>query len=238
MELMSLAGIEGIVLCSYFPVRPSGPSTLIDLYKWLLEDESARLARFGIKAWVAAGIHPRSIPERGVEEVLVRLRELFSTGGVSALGEVGLETGSGEEVELLASQLRLAKEHRMPAIIHTPRKDKTRMLEKTLAILDEEGMPLNRVILDHLTPELVQRARSMGALAGLTVQPGKLSPSDVGDIVLKNGPEGIVVNSDLGNVPSDPLALPRVGQHLAAIGIGKGDIEMVTYTNIRALLRP
>ena len=236
LELMSLAGVEGLVLCSYFPVMPSGPSTLIDLYKWLIRDEGTRLAKYGMKSWSAIGIHPRSIPEKGVDEVLAHMRVLFSGGKASALGEVGLETGSAEEVEVLTKQLRLADELNKPAIVHTPRADKLRMLEKTLAILNEVGMPLHGVILDHLTPDLVPMVRSAGALAGLTVQPGKLTARDVGDILLKNGPDGIVVNSDLGNVPSDPLTLPKVGRYLVSAGIDTNAVEMATYSNIRNLL--
>jgi hypothetical protein len=121
-------------------------------------------------------------------------------------------------------------------IIHTPRKEKLPVLKRTLAMLSDEPVDFGKVIIDHLTPELVPMVRTKGTLAGLTVQPGKLTPKDVGDIISRNGPEGIVVNSDLGNVASDPLTLPRVARYLEAAGFGVKDIEMVTRTNICRLL--
>jgi len=94
---------------------------------------------------------------------------------------------------------------------------------------------LGRVIMDHLTPDLVAKVRAKGAWAGITVQPGKLAPKDVCDIVIANGPEGIVVNSDLGKSPSDPLTLPKVARAMDSASISGRDVELVTYSNIRKL---
>jgi predicted metal-dependent TIM-barrel fold hydrolase len=187
--------------------------------------------------WVAVGIHPRSIPIEGTKRVLGHIRTLFDNKQVSALGEVGLETDSSEEEKILVQQMRIAKEYAVPIIIHTPRSNKPEIFNKLLSIIGSEKIDPGKVIIDHLTPDLVPKARSAGVVAGLTVQPGKLTPQDVSDILSKNGPEGIVVNSDLGNVPSDPLALPKVAHHLDRAGFGTRDIELVTCSNIRTLLQ-
>lgn len=184
----------------------------------------------------AVGIHPRSIPLEGVDQVLRHLKLLFESKGAPALGEVGLETGSRDEEKVLESQVRLAGEAGIPVIIHTPRTNKASILDKTLVLLHRESVDLGKVIIDHLTPELAPKVRSLGAVAGLTVQPGKLTPKDVENVISMNGPDGIVVNSDLGNVPSDPLTLPRVARHLETAGFSANDIEMVTRSNIRHLL--
>ncbi|MCX8169839.1 MAG: hypothetical protein N3D72_01990, partial [Candidatus Methanomethyliaceae archaeon] len=76
----------------------------------------------------------------------------------------------------------------------------------------------------------------IGAIAGLTVQPGKLTPRDIYDIITKFGTEGIVVNSDIGINPSDPLALPRTAHYLDRCGVSGGDIQKILYSNIRILL--
>jgi len=48
-------------------------------------------------------------------------------------------------------------------------------------------------------------------------------------------PEGIVVNSDLSDAPSDPLTLPKVARAMDASGMSGRDVELVTYSNIRRL---
>ncbi|MGQ9760123.1 MAG: TatD family hydrolase [Candidatus Methanomethylicaceae archaeon] len=236
LELMSVSGIEGVIICSFFPVRPSGSSTMYDLFRWVMEEEPSRLSVYGITSRTAVGIHPRAIPEEGTKSLLDHILALFDNEKASALGEVGLETGSVEERDVLIQQIRIANEYPVPMIIHTPRNNKPKILEKLLSIIDSENVDPARVIIDHLTPDLVEKVRSAGANAGLTVQPGKLSPKDVHDIILKTGPEGIIVNSDIGIKPSDPLALPRVAHYLDRAGLSGRDIEMVTYSNIRALL--
>jgi len=78
--------------------------------------------------------------------------------------------------------------------------------------------------------------RAKGAWAGITVQPGRLAPKDVCYAVTAYGPEGIVVNSDLGNTPSDPLTLPKVARAMDRASISGRDVQLVTYSNIRNLL--
>ena len=53
--------------------------------------------------------------------------------------------------------------------------------------------------------------------------------------MIANGPEGIVANSDLGNVPSDPLTLPKVARAMDRASISGRDVQLVTYSNIRNL---
>lgn len=235
VELMSLAGVEGVVVCSYYPVFPSGPTTLIDLFRWISEEEPERLSAIGMSMTAAVGIHPRSIPEAGQKEVLDHILALFDNELAAALGEVGYESGSKAEERVLRQQLRIANEYPVPIIVHTPRMNKPEILDALLKVLDDEKVDYGRVIIDHLTPDLVPRVREKGAWAGITVQPGKVSPKEVCEAVNANGPEGIVINSDLGNHPSDPLTLPRVARAMDRAGISGRDVQLVTYSNIRNL---
>lgn len=235
LELMSIAGVEGAVVCSYLPVQPTGASTLNDLFSWLVNVECPRLSGLKIDSRIAVGIHPRSIPTCELNLVYDRLVAIFDNEAAPAMGEIGLETGSKEEVDVFVQQLRIAKEFSCPVIIHTPRREKNAIFERILAILNEEEMNGHKMILDHLTPDLVPKAREFGALAGLTVQPGKLSPKDVEELVSKTGPEGIVLNSDIGDAPSDPLALPRTVNCLTRT-LSARDVELMVYSNIRAFM--
>jgi predicted metal-dependent TIM-barrel fold hydrolase len=236
LKQMSSAGVEGLVVCSYFPVRPTGPSTLIDLYRWVIEGELARLNSCGIVGKAAVGIHPRSIPASDVDAVLSHVENLFETGQASVLGEVGLEVANELEVEVLARQIRLAMEHDVAIVLHTPRKNKEEVFEKLVKIILKERVDPCRVIFDHLTPQLIPRVKKIGAKAGITVQPGKLSEGDAVEIVNIFGSEDILINSDLGNVPSDPLTLSRVARAMGEAGISEKDVERAVYLNAKSLL--
>ncbi len=235
VELMSLAGVEGVIVCSYFPIFPSGATTLIDLFKWISEEEPERLSAHGMAMRAAVGIHPRSIPESGIKQVLDHIFSLFDNELAYALGEVGIESASKTEENVFRQQLRIANEYPIPIIVHTPRLNKPQILDSLLKILDDEKVDYGRVIIDHLTPDLVPKVRAKGAWAGITVQPGTVTPKDVCDIVAANGPECIVVNSDLGNASSDPLTLPKVARAMDKASISGRDVQLVTYSNIRNL---
>lgn len=236
LELMSVSGVEGVVLCSYFPIQPTGASTVFDLFKWLSEEETARLASYGIDFRIAVGIHPRSIPKYELDLALERVLAIFDNEIANGLGEVGLETGSEEEVDVLVRQLRIANEYDRPVVVYTPQKNKQAIVEKLLAILKDEYTDPSRIIVDHLTPDLVPKVRELGFNAGLTVQQGRLTPNDVKEVIEKHGPEGIIINSGLGNEPSDPLAVLRTAKYLDRSGISGRDIQLVTYSNARSLM--
>ncbi|MEM3420745.1 MAG: TatD family hydrolase [Candidatus Hadarchaeum sp.] len=237
IETMSAAGIEGVVVCSYFPVKPIGPSTLVDLHRWLTELEPERLKKCGISALVAVGIHPRSIPSTGVREVLDHISSLFDSGKALALGEVGLETASNEEEKVLLRQISLAKTYDLPMIFHTPRQNKAQIFDRLLKLIKGQKVDMTKVIIDHLTADLVARVRELNANAGITVQPGKMTEKDVVSIVASAGVEGVLINSDLSNQPSDPLTLPKVARALSEAGTSKADVEKVTYFNAKKILK-
>lgn len=237
VEAMSVAGVEGVIVCSYFPVKPTGPATLIDLHRWLTEVEPERLKKYGISTLVAVGIHPRSIPSTGVQEVLNHMSSLFNSGKALALGEVGLETASSEEEKVLIKQVSLAKRYDLPIIFHTPRQNKVQVFSRLLKLIEGQKVDMGKVIIDHLTADLVVRVRELNANAGITVQPGKMTEKDAVSIVSSLGAEGVLVNSDLSNQPSDPLTIPKVAQALSEAGISKADVEKVTCLNAKKILR-
>ncbi|RLE50136.1 MAG: hypothetical protein DRJ31_02355 [Candidatus Methanomethylicota archaeon] len=237
LEEMALAGIEGIVICSFFPEKPSAASTLLDTFKWVLNSEKERVENAGIKAYPALGIHPKSIPASGIEDVLKELTSLIKKDVVYALGEIGLEDLTNEEEEVLRKQLRIAKEHDLPVIMHTPRKNKDLAVKKILHILVDEHVNCSKVLVDHLTLELISQVRELGAYCGLTVQPGKLSFEHVKKAVESFGVDRMVVDSDVGRVPSDHLAVPKTAYYLIKASLNPHDVELITYFNAKKLLK-
>ena len=237
LEAMAIAGIEAVAVCAFLPVTPSGPSTLLDHFRWLDEVERARLAEQGLAMRLAVGVHPRCIPDTGLEIVLAKVEVLLASRAAVALGEVGLETGSEREREVLAAQLRLAKAAGVPAIVHTPRRNKAEALAAVIRLVEVEGLDPSRVVLDHLSPDLVAEADRVGAWSGLTVQPGKLTPESLSQLLFERGPDRLIVNSDLSHAPSDPLTVARVARFLWRAGHPGESIERVTHRHAAEVLR-
>jgi len=236
LQAMAAAGIEGLVTCAFLPVRPSWSSTLMDLFRWLVDEESARLCKAGLRPLVAVGVHPRCIPpEHGIDDALDLLDTLLGSRRAAALGEVGLEAGDVAECDVLKRQLRIAACHNVPVIVHTPRVNKDAMLDATLAILKTSGIDPARVVIDHLAGKTVPRVRALGFNVGLTVQPGKLTAADVAQLVRVNGPERLMVNSDLSHLASNPLTVAEVVRQLAGDGIEPAVIAAVVGGNLATL---
>lgn len=235
---MAHAGVRAAAVCAFLPVAPSGAASLLDLLTWLDTVERARLDRAGIAMQLAAGIHPRSIPpEADIDRVLGAVRSMVETGRAAAIGEIGLETGSGDERALFLRQICLAGELGVPAIVHTPRANKKERLADALALIDTAHIAPDLVLLDHLTPESVSAldARGHRFWMGLTVQPGKATPEEVAALISARGPERLIVDSDLSHVPSDPCAVARTARRLGELGIAPGDIARVTAENAARL---
>jgi len=237
LELIRGEGYEASVVLAYIPLRPSGPGTLVDLFNWLLDVEPERHKALGLKVYVGVGVHPRNIPLTGLEEVLNNMEDYLSRADV--LGEVGLETSSDEECEVLLKLLKIADRLDKAAIIHTPRKAKDVAVKKLPKILMESGINLRRVVVDHASLDLIEEFLRLGTYIGLTVQPGKLADVHVRDIVVKY-PEVVdvgVLNSDCGRDPSDPLAVKKTYSLLINEGVGKVDANKLARDNFLRLIK-
>lgn len=231
---MAQSGVRAAVVCAFLPVAPTGAASLLDLFTWLDTVERARLDAAGIALRLAVGIHPRSMPpEEDVERVLDAVRAKVESGRAVAIGEIGLESGSDAEEALLLRQLVLARELGVPAIVHTPRANKTARVEATLRLIDASGIAPAAVLLDHLTGEGIEALdrERRGLWMGLTVQPGKTTPEDIAAILARRGPERLVVDSDLSHLPSDPCAVAEAARRLGELGVAPEAIARVTWEN-------
>lgn len=235
LVMLREASYQAAACLSYIPVRPSSASTLRDLFEWLVEEERARLEGVGIRPVIGVGIHPRNIPRTGRSDALDYVEEYLASADV--LGEVGLETGSDLEREILARQLDVAERLDKPVIVHTPRSGKAEALRLILRVLGDSRLQPERVLIDHLTPELIREV-PRGYYLGLTVQPGKLNEGQVAQALeaVHDRRLLMVVDSDAGREDSDPLAVMKVAHHLASLGISLDQVEDLVSGNARRFL--
>ncbi|AEA46129.1 TatD family hydrolase [Archaeoglobus veneficus] len=231
LRAMVEKGIKRVVSCAYYPVEPSGPSTLIDLFRKLTTFEMERGRKAGMVIYAAIGIHPRCIPP-GYDKVLEYLEENPST----AFGEIGLETASSAEVEVLEKQLELAKKLDVPCIVHTPRKNKEVVTDKVLEVLQKVGMPEDLVVVDHANVKTAGKILKNGYWAGLTVQPGKLSKEEVKFIVDEYGSERFLLNSDTGFSDEELFAVSDTVEFLQQ-HFSRQDVEKLAFKNAEKFLR-
>ena len=201
LKRLSADGLEAVVEASWIPVRPSSWATLEDLYRWLLEVEPQRLSKANLKLIAALGVHPRCIP-KGID--YRSLEGWLQDDRVKALGEVGIETGSEEEVEAFSEQLRIAKRLDRPAIVHTPRNNKLEAARLELKLIRESGFPEEMAVIDHFNFELLKGLDKGSYFYGLSLQPGKLKVEEALSIISYLDPSRILINSDSSTEESEP----------------------------------
>jgi predicted metal-dependent TIM-barrel fold hydrolase len=124
-------------------------------------------------------------------------------------------------------------------ILHTPRRNKELITKKVIKYVVLSGISLDRVVIDHISREVVKEVVDLGTYVGLTVQPGKLSSDDVVNLV-RDHPELIdrgLVNSDCGRDPSDPLAVKKTYTVLLNSGLGLSDARKLVSDNALKLIK-
>ncbi|AGS67552.1 TatD family hydrolase [Streptomyces collinus] len=76
------------------------------------------------------------------------------------MGEIGYDSMIPAEDTVLAAPLQLAADHGLPALVHTPHRDKLAGLRRTLDAVRESAQSAERVLVDHLNETTVAEARS------------------------------------------------------------------------------
>lgn len=234
-EALSIAGLTDVVSVAFYPVTPSSPATLVDHFRHILEAEPERFSGLPLKVHSAVGIHPRCIP-RDVKPVLEYMVEVV--GRCVAVGEIGLETASDLEIEVLERQLRLCKEEDVPAIVHTPRKNKKPVTDKVINVVKRVGY--FNILIDHVNTENIELVENLDVHIGLTVQRGKLNPETLLQIVeqhVTRNPEKFLLDTDLGREPSDLFSLPKAVQFLRVKGVDRETIELISSKNATSLFK-
>lgn len=157
-----------------------------------------------LPSYYLAGVHPRNItkdlkPERIGELLMPHLENPLCLG----IGEIGLETGSTREKEILLAHLELGAEvtGRGKKIgIHTPRENKAEVARQTLEVLNDFTDYQPHIVVDHCTPQIIEGVLAAGVWAGVTLSPVKASVVDVLEIIRDYGAslDRIMLNTDSG----------------------------------------
>jgi predicted metal-dependent TIM-barrel fold hydrolase len=228
-------GVEGALCPATDAVAPVTAVRLRRSWEQLVGRTLPGLRRAGLAAYAALGVPPACIPWRGLEALLADLPELLSRPGVVAIGPVGLERATEREEMVFARQLDMARELRLPVLVHTPARDKVRLTRRALAMLLASGVDPRRVLVDHADARTVRivRAVGYGAVISLSAagRSGRGAVEEAAALVRALGPEGIALASDAGEGLGDLLALPRVADRMGKLGLSDAVIRRVCGRN-------
>ncbi|AAM01748.1 TatD family hydrolase [Methanopyrus kandleri] len=232
LERMALSGVRTVVTCAHDPYPDMTAEVYSALFRRLLGVETWRGEKAGLTVKVAVGVHPGGVPDN-MSDVLREVEELLSHEDVVAIGETGLnENPDDREIQVLEAQLKLAREHEVPIIVHTPSRNKVEITEKVLEILNSSGIDPSLVLVDHASAETVSLIGEEGYAVGLTLRPGELDVWEACDIVEEYADEmTLIASSDLGSLAADPLALPKLALELERRNVEKSIIRDVVARN-------
>ncbi|WP_407380642.1 TatD family hydrolase [Methanobrevibacter sp.] len=226
---MYVSGIDTAVTCAYYPYIINNDSILLNHLMRILNYDTKRAEEYGLDLKVALGIHPTNSNVDG-ELIYDNLYKWIENKQIIAIGEIGLEDLTEKEYEVFKKQLDIAEETKTNVIIHTPRKNKEKVLDEILNILPEHISP-EYVVIDHINSNVVDKVISTDYTLGLTVQPQKMDKSEAIDILDEYGFDKFLLNSDMSNKPSDPLSVPRTIRELTRQGFNQKEIDKIAFKN-------
>jgi predicted metal-dependent TIM-barrel fold hydrolase len=232
-EAMYAAGVRALVEPSFWLGQPrTSPASFFDYFDALLGWEPFRAAQYGIAHHCTVALNPKEANDPRCTPVLDALPRYLVKDSVVAVGEIGYDSMTPAEDAALAAQLQLAADHGLPALVHTPHRDKPAGLRRTLDVVRESNLPMDRVLLDHLNETTVRPARDSGCWLGFSIYPDtKMDEDRMVTILRTYGTEKVLVNSAADWGRSDPLKTRRVGDAMLAAGFSDDDVDQVLWRN-------
>lgn len=232
-ERMAAAGVRALVEPAFWLGQPrTGVGSFTDYFDALVGWEPFRAGQFGIAHHCAIALNPKEANDPRCRGVLDLLPRYLAKDSVVAVGEIGYDSMTPAEDEAFAAQLALAVEHELPAMVHTPHRDKRRGTERTLDVVEESGIEPGRVVVDHLNEVTVGLVHDSGCWMGFSIYPDtKMSPPRMASILREHGLDRMLVNSAADWGRSDPLLTLRTGEAMLDAGFTEDEVDLVLWRN-------
>jgi predicted metal-dependent TIM-barrel fold hydrolase len=228
---MADAGVRALVEPAFWLGQPrTAVSTFLDYFDSLIGWEPYRAAQFGISHYCAIALNPKEANDPRCRAVLDELPRYLEKDRVVAVGEVGLDSGTPAEEEVLSAQLALAVTHGLPVVVHTPHRDKAAGTLRILELVDESGIDPAAVVIDHLNELTVEAVARSGCWMGFTIYPDtKMDPTRMALIAQRHGLDRVLINSAADWGISDPLATLATRDALLAAGFEEKEADRVFW---------
>jgi predicted metal-dependent TIM-barrel fold hydrolase len=232
-EAMFEAGVRALVEPAFWLGQPrTGVGSFTDYFDALIGWERFRAAQFGIRHHCTIALNPKEANDPRCTPVLDILPRYLSKDGVVAVGEVGYDSMTPAEDHAFARQMQLAIEHELPALVHTPHRDKLAGTRRTLDVVKESGIAPEFVAVDHLNEMTVGVVKESGCWMGFSIYPDTKMDEDRMVAILKEyGTDKVLVNSAADWGRSDPLKTYRTGRQMLEAGFSESDVDKVLWQN-------
>ncbi|MET7279672.1 TatD family hydrolase [Kribbella sp. NPDC005582] len=230
---MAAHGVQAVVEPAFWLGQPrTSAASFVDYFDGLIGWEPFRAAQYGIKHHCTIALNPKEANDPRCREILEVLPRYLAKDGVVAVGEVGYDSMTPAEDEVFAHQLELAVRFGLPALVHTPHRDKATGTTRTLAVVRESGIAPEHVVVDHLNEVTVEEVANSGCWMGFSIYPDtKMDPDRMVAILQRFGLERVLVNSAADWGRSDPLRTYATGQAMLAAGFTDDDVDQVLWRN-------
>jgi uncharacterized protein len=232
-EAMRAAGVRAVMEPAFWLGQPrTGVTSFTDYFDSLVGWEPFRAAQFGIRHHCALALNPKEANDPRCAPVLDLLPRYLDKDAVVAVGEIGYDAITPAEDRALIAQARLAMDHRLPVLVHTPHRDKAVGTRRTLAVLRDCGIPPELVLIDHLTELTVAEVAGTGCWMGFSIYPHtKMDPRRMVAVLKHHGTDRVLVNSAADWGRSDPLATRRTADAMLAAGFTTDQVDQVMWRN-------
>jgi predicted metal-dependent TIM-barrel fold hydrolase len=232
-EAMFEAGVRALVEPAFWLGQPrTTVGSFTDYFDALIGWERFRAAQFGIRHHCTIALNPKEANDPRCTPVLDILPRYLAKDGVVAVGEVGYDSMTPAEDEAFARQMQLAIEHELPALVHTPHRDKLAGTRRTLDVVQESGIAPEFVAVDHLNEMTVGVVKDSGCWMGFSIYPDtKMDEIRMVAILKQYGTDKVLVNSAADWGRSDPLKTYRTGMRMLEAGFSESDVDKVLWQN-------
>lgn len=164
--------------------------------------------------------------------MLEQIPRYLSKSGVVAVGEIGYDSMTSDETAVFETQLEMAAKRGMPALVHTPHRDKLGGTLASIEVVKRVGIDPALVLLDHLNEVTIEPALESGCWAGFSIYPDtKMDEGRMVALMQRYGLERIIVNSAADWGRSDPLKTAKTAQAMLAASFTEDDVDRVMWRN-------
>lgn len=232
-ERMYAAGVRALVEPAFWLGQPrTSVGSFTDYFDALVGWERFRAAQFGITHHCTIALNPKEANDPRCVGVLDVLDRYLAKDGVVAVGEIGFDSMTDAEEQAFRSQLAMAVDHGLPAMVHTPHRDKEGGTRRTLELVEESGIDPGAVVVDHLNELTVGPVAESGCWTGFSIYPDtKMDPQRMVRILSERGLDRVLVNSAADWGRSDPLLTRTTGEAMLAAGFSDDDVDRVLWRN-------
>lgn len=233
-DLANLAffGTTHVVTCAHAPRRFDHADQLHRYFQHLLRVETQRLRDAQLEPYIALGVHPRAAPSRPLHTLWPRLEALVADPHVVALGELGWVDATPEEYALLETQLALAVDLNLPALIRLPVQPRRPALLQLLACLRRTGLDVQRVMITNPDAELLPRILDAGLAVALQPRFAKVGMDGLVDALQQSSWETrLCLSAALTEGPADVLAIRQAVDQLRQAGLNETCLARLSRDN-------